>query len=897
MNTRYFRMFLMICLSYASISYAVYAIKPGTNNYYKQPNAPTHLYVIDAAGLTAAEETMIVSLQGIVARTKPEIYLLSNMNPESRASYQEWLDDLVNNHGITTTTESDPWALVALFQSHISGYVLADFENDSLNAATNLANVHGAIIVEDSIKATADAKGYLMMADATDKTEQWVFDNYWSFFAHDAAIEQPDEWDSANSQIKWGAHATLRDYALFAKQFVYFQTAESASQDYPLRLEILAALEDDSPVHGYGDYETLGEDGFIGTLSLNGNFTTANNHALNLSVLAGINTGAVSQNTHQPTFTAQTGKHYVTLIWSDGDNAQWPLGFMSTQNDANSKQVADDFSWWANQHRGEWSMGWGLSSSMIGTAPSVVKWYYDNATNNNVKDGFVLYGTGGYMYPSLYPVAEMQKNAVRMNEYLNKLDVGELVVIDKDAINNLALWDNYTAQAHLNGIFYLDYSNYHKYNGQINWSNDKPIISARYTLWNGILNEAQIASGINNASNDITSANAYSMISVHAWSKNMYDVKALVDSFGPNVEVVTPEVFVKLVTENVVHATVPTVPTPGTIFHDNFDDGTSDGWSTSDGTWAVVANKYHGTANPGVQSYALAGNTVWTDYTYSVDVTIREEGGQDVGIAFRAADADNHYLLAIRAVNSELYKRVGGLYTSLGLISTPNALNTQYKYIVSMIGSTIKITRDTVVQATIIDSTFSSGKIGLRTAGSSQADFDEVKVTDNTLPFNDNFDDLTSDGWVSSNGTWSASTGAYTAIANVGAQSYSLVGNTAWTDYNFKVGVTMASASADTGLAFRAQDVSNHYLLAIRAWGIELYKRENGNYTSLAVAAGASTLGVSYDYKVLVFGDTISIQKDGTTLIGVTDSTFDHGGIGLRHASQDTVVFDDISVF
>ena len=58
--------------------------------------------------------------------------------------------------------------------------------------------------------------------------------------------------------------------------------------------------------------------------------------------------------------------------------------------------------------RGGFNMGWALSPSLADLAPSVLRWYFDTASNGFGKDFFVAGPSGvGYLYPSMYPPADL----------------------------------------------------------------------------------------------------------------------------------------------------------------------------------------------------------------------------------------------------------------------------------------------------------------------------------------------------------------------------------------------------------------------------------------------------------------------------------------------------------
>ena len=93
--------------------------------------------------------------------------------------------------------------------------------------------------------------------------------------------------------------------------------------------------------------------------------------------------------------------------------------------------------------------------------------------------------------------------------------------------------------------------------------NGKPLISARYRLWNNRKGSSpeEIAASINAASKDPAKVDSYSLVAVHAWSgidengdfieggNTMLAVQRLVDALGEDVVLVTPGQFAKLISQ------------------------------------------------------------------------------------------------------------------------------------------------------------------------------------------------------------------------------------------------------------------------------------------------------------------------------------------------------------
>ena len=74
---------------------------------------PKFLYVISDNNMTKAEQTMIATLQGLIAsKSENQIYILSSSEPD----YKIWLEDLNKNYNVKYKIIKDPWKLIDKFK-------------------------------------------------------------------------------------------------------------------------------------------------------------------------------------------------------------------------------------------------------------------------------------------------------------------------------------------------------------------------------------------------------------------------------------------------------------------------------------------------------------------------------------------------------------------------------------------------------------------------------------------------------------------------------------------------------------------------------------------------------------------------------------------------------------
>lgn len=161
------------------------------------------------------------------------------------------------------------------------------------------------------------------------------------------------------------------------------------------------------------------------------------------------------------------------------------------------------------------------------------------------------------MYPSKFPIEKLFSYTNILNNYMKSVDQHNVLIIDDDSFYNNNLWDKYTCHSNIDGLFYLNYSKHHIYNGEIRWSNNKPIVSCRDLLWSGLEDEAKFVKNIEERISlgytNPSSPNAYSFLYVHVWSNTMDNVKNVIDKLdsNPKVKIVTPYDFIRLIKQNV----------------------------------------------------------------------------------------------------------------------------------------------------------------------------------------------------------------------------------------------------------------------------------------------------------------------------------------------------------
>jgi pectate lyase len=175
-----------------------------------------------------------------------------------------------------------------------------------------------------------------------------------------------------------------------------------------------------------------------------------------------------------------------------------------------------------------------------------------------------------------------------------------------------------------------------------------------------------------------------------------------------------------------------------TLFSDDFQDGNSSGWTSSGGTWSVVADGSNVLRQGGTSSdaRARAGSASWTNYTVTARAKPIAFNGSNrfVAVLARAQSNTSYYYLALRSNNTvELKKLVNGSSTTLASTSVTVSTGTWYTLSLTVAGTAISGNVNGGAPLTATDTQFASGGIGVATFYGS-ASFDDVAVSDTPGP-------------------------------------------------------------------------------------------------------------------------------------------------------------------
>ena len=381
----------------------------------KSPLPARHLLAADVRHLPADEVLLLGSLQGIVNRRQPRIYLITSDDD------QFWLDQMqAQGQTDAPILVADPLSLVQTFRGEIKGAVVSDPNvyvspciavdiaglDDFLIATPALAERLGLPIKSDlrgKFKDDADALRYA-------RTDLLPRLNPYLTLCLDPVLlgAQVDDIIAARGACFWitGPKAQDRPGANMA-----------AERDEITRTFALMPLG--AVVRGFwwhGDGMGLDETPGVALGSRYGKITTVSDYVSNFSVTSGVRVNALKQKPQPPAPALDRSKVYIALALSDGDNlCTWRGVFRQ---------------FFTDPLFGTFPVAFGMGPSLIDVAPVQAQWYYDHAAPTTE---FLCDVSGaGYIYPPEWGKALKDRDA-KLNtfygltgQYLNRMDMHTL---------------------------------------------------------------------------------------------------------------------------------------------------------------------------------------------------------------------------------------------------------------------------------------------------------------------------------------------------------------------------------------------------------------------------------------------------------------------------------------
>lgn len=491
------------------------------------------VFAIDIGSYSYEEKLTAVSLQGIVAQKKPCIVLVRSWIDK------EYLKD-VEKSGIKVHYENLSLAsMIEKFSSYLNGYVLyreSEFA-EGLNVATNYATVYGWLPVQKNTEAVAKDCGLSLKLDISNDTYDFAF--------------QQKHWESLRDNFRKGiiVHEKytmpgIRDLAIEQKIFCLY--TDCTSKGYKFIDKVIDWSGRNTSIQGW----TEEEKGFVSHISKLGCYMTPSDICWNNSYFSNFEAEIPDINNDEPVVYNDKTKHYVTLVFSDGDNCQWIQNGFGEYH-----QTVENYP--------DIPMTWTFSPFLQELCSLATKRTYAKANENQ----YFVAGPSGISYcnPACYDAESLDLMTTRTASAMLKSNQRIVTILDdytllKDAkfayrLGYYSRFDNIDG-----GILYLDPDGYRGGKGKVWFSDDKPFASARMSLWadggyDGATDEwiKSQADIINNYPVDINSINGYSVICVHAWTMKPGAIQKFVSMLDDHVVILNADDFLATMSANIPH--------------------------------------------------------------------------------------------------------------------------------------------------------------------------------------------------------------------------------------------------------------------------------------------------------------------------------------------------------
>lgn len=520
-----------------------------TGMFYKPSGFADTVYAIRESDMTGKELTMVSALQGILAQNKATIYIEG-----SEGATAERLSEMSVKYSFSVEYVNDAWSLIRRFAGGLGGkYVLyndasdvgVSYADQSVNYASVIASVEHYLMIPKSEEKAARAAGLTLGADATELNTRSVFETYKDRLNTGFIVHQ-------SPTVRY-----LRDYAIAGKAMCFY--SDYYDGDSSVKMDILEWADKNAPVLGWTDNEI----NFVSANSLMSKVTIAADWAANLSFYAAAQAEPLKQENYgQRTIVPEKGKHYVAVVMSDGDNVQWMTrGFAS-----NSK-------YFGSSYRGEFPMTWTTSPALYDLAPDILSGFYDGAT---AFDQFIAGPSGvGYINATEYARESLGGYAAYTAGYMEKTGIEYVNLLDN--YTDESVLKSFSSYPQIKGGVWSVGNKYLEGGGALYWSDDKPFISVRETLWRIAGDDAsnqyygfveRVAQRINGYKRDYTTVEGYTVVLAHAWSIGTMDyISRFMSALDEDVVPVTLGEMLTMISENVGHENA----VPDDIAPDYFD--------------------------------------------------------------------------------------------------------------------------------------------------------------------------------------------------------------------------------------------------------------------------------------------------------------------------------------
>ena len=503
---------------------AVHAQAQSGSAWWLEQKAPKG-YVTGVCSGARVEQILLQALAGLAAQSVNEERGDELVWLQGGGCYDEWQKRTLARMPLKDRGLFDVWKLLARYrdsglvqgfvvyaadQSIGTPYELRDNADLSLNVATTLAGMLGAVTIEAALEERASSVGLRRLADARELTPEQIL------------TKSATKLNNKVMLLLDPKAANMRDFSIAHYCFVDFMTGEAM----PLSLKWAEPL---TPAVGWfcGD-----EFKHVKPISSAAHFCTVSNWATDVPFLSAGSTGYRSRRVRAcdpRSINLKENRPGVAFLMSDGDNLGWMLnGFQQTNPEGRDQAV-----YWDNPKHGKFPMGWSAAlGDLVDVAPVVI----DRLAETQPAQTSITQFCGGYFYPDYFAdndsanrEALLRRHAKQIAGQMQRTGAVTLTFIC-DHSDSAAAQEAMKIFAEeirpLVGMLVMDYAPYNRMAGRVYWIPDGrggevPSVTARYSMWAGMKRTGaggprEIAAAANK---DSEGNSGNGLVAVHAWSQ------------------------------------------------------------------------------------------------------------------------------------------------------------------------------------------------------------------------------------------------------------------------------------------------------------------------------------------------------------------------------------------
>ena len=503
------------------------------------------LDVIDLRGKDLKIRLLALSLQGVVNKDKPRVYVIwesKNLDPPASKRWLEYYKEKqwIKDYKLITLQEA-----LRKYKEYVKGIVMYDPDFlPSIDVAVSLAGVYDLIIVHPNISSLLREYGYEVKYDLrelnrnywhNDRKEmyKWLLEKVMPLASKDALFLYP-----VDTEFIALVRSCLIDYAVANKIVaVDFKVAKTVNgrlvinrEDLKLFHEFLSKLNPFAKLIGYPfpaelEVPTIRFISMHNVVGVLGSF-----EAPNYSVHSKIGKGNIRLSQEAKSIILNKSKIYIALFISD-------LGLNSIHNFY--------YGLWLNENRGKIPLNWWLDSITLEFAPGILQYYIETSTPN---DYFYSANVYGRITPSDFK--DLRTYLEKGDELLKQLGL-EVVAFSDSKFNESAIREYSKLLTHVKGLAYgyLPSSIYPNY-----WmENEKPIIALYKSLI--VTNRDELYSSIKDFINERSERPLFIIIYVMISSYNitindlLMVEERLRKDYGDEIEFIKANEILELVKE------------------------------------------------------------------------------------------------------------------------------------------------------------------------------------------------------------------------------------------------------------------------------------------------------------------------------------------------------------